>query len=112
MAEIVFGPFSLDIGATRLLRDGAEVRLRPQALQALRVLLRHGVAVPVTLNIPLSFIECADLRRFGDRTGDISLRIARGPRIGYVLTWPHLRPGRISRALALPSSRRELSVVP
>ena len=42
MAEIVFGPFSLDIAATRLLRDGAEVRLRPQALQALRVLLRHG----------------------------------------------------------------------
>ena len=42
MAEIVFGPFSLDVAATRLLRDGAEVRLRPQALQALRVLLRHG----------------------------------------------------------------------
>jgi len=42
MAEIVFGPFSLDMAATRLLRDGTEVRLRPQALQALRVLLRHG----------------------------------------------------------------------
>lgn len=42
MAEIVFGPFNLDMSATRLLRDGGEVRLRPQALQALRVLLRHG----------------------------------------------------------------------
>ena len=48
MADIVFGPFSLDAAATRLLRDGAEVRLRPQALQALRVLLRHGGRRSVT----------------------------------------------------------------
>ena len=42
MPEIVFGPFSLDTSATRLLRDGVEIRLRPQALQTLRVLLRHS----------------------------------------------------------------------
>ena len=42
MADIIFGPFSLDFGATRLLRDGREIRLRPQGLLALRVLLRHG----------------------------------------------------------------------
>src|SRR5258706_13955900 len=42
MSEIIFGPFSLDFAATRLLRDGREVRLRPQGLLALRVLLRHG----------------------------------------------------------------------
>src|SRR5260370_7252051 len=42
LADIIFGPFSLDFGATRLLRDGREVRLRPQGLLALRVLLRHG----------------------------------------------------------------------
>jgi DNA-binding winged helix-turn-helix (wHTH) protein len=42
MAEIIFGPFNLDTAATRLLRDGVEVRLRPQALQALKVLLIHS----------------------------------------------------------------------
>ena len=42
MAELTFGPFTLDSSATRLLRDGVDVKLRPQALQALRVLLRHG----------------------------------------------------------------------
>jgi DNA-binding winged helix-turn-helix (wHTH) protein len=41
MTDIIFGPFNLDASATRLLRDGAEVRLRPQALLALRTLLRH-----------------------------------------------------------------------
>src|SRR5437016_5827218 len=42
MAEITFGPFNLDMSATRLLRDGREVKLRPQALQALKVLLIHS----------------------------------------------------------------------
>jgi DNA-binding winged helix-turn-helix (wHTH) protein len=39
---ITFGPFSLDASATQLLRDGVEVRLRPQALRVLKVLLVHG----------------------------------------------------------------------
>jgi len=42
VAEIIFGPFSLDFSATRLLREGQPIRLRPQALAALRVLLRHS----------------------------------------------------------------------
>ena len=42
MAEFTFGPFQLDAAGARLSRDNAEVRLRPQALQALRVLLQHG----------------------------------------------------------------------
>lgn len=42
MAEITFGPFTVDIPGARLLRDGAEIKLRPQAFQALRVLLFHG----------------------------------------------------------------------
>jgi DNA-binding winged helix-turn-helix (wHTH) protein/Flp pilus assembly protein TadD len=42
VAELIFGPFNLDVAATRLLREGREVRLRPQGLAALRVLLRHA----------------------------------------------------------------------
>ncbi len=41
-AAIRFGPFTLDAAATRLERDGREIRLRPQGLLALRVLLRHA----------------------------------------------------------------------
>jgi tetratricopeptide (TPR) repeat protein len=40
--ELSFGPFVLDAAGSRLLRDGGEVRLRPQALQALKTLLAHG----------------------------------------------------------------------
>ena len=42
MTDLTFGPFNLDAGATRLLRDGVEMRLRPQAMLALRALLRHA----------------------------------------------------------------------
>ena len=42
MAKFIFGPFLLDTTASRLTRDGAEVRLRRRAFQALRVLLQHG----------------------------------------------------------------------
>ncbi len=42
MADITFGPFTLDPSSNRLLRDGVDVRMRPQAFQALRSLAAHG----------------------------------------------------------------------
>jgi len=42
LAELSFGPFTLDPTANRLLRDGVEIRMRPQAFQALRTLATHG----------------------------------------------------------------------
>jgi DNA-binding winged helix-turn-helix (wHTH) protein len=42
VADIGFGPFSLDTSAARLVRDGVEVKLRQQAFQALRVLALHS----------------------------------------------------------------------
>lgn len=38
--QIAFGPFCLDAEASRLLRDGVELELRPQALHALRALVQ------------------------------------------------------------------------
>jgi DNA-binding winged helix-turn-helix (wHTH) protein len=42
VTEIAFGPFTIDLANSRITRDGAEVRLRPQAFQALKVLLRYN----------------------------------------------------------------------
>jgi DNA-binding winged helix-turn-helix (wHTH) protein/tetratricopeptide (TPR) repeat protein len=41
MSDVVFGPFAFEMSDMRLLRDDAEVRLRPQARRVLRVLLTH-----------------------------------------------------------------------
>ena len=42
MAEFSFGPFVLNDAAKRLLRDGVEVTMRPQAFAALRALVAHN----------------------------------------------------------------------
>ncbi len=61
-----------------------------------RILVRHGIAVPITMNIPFSLIEGADLKLWRGSAGDIALRVRRDQRVGYLVTWPHVRPGRIT----------------
>jgi len=61
-----------------------------------RVLLRHGIAVPLTLNVPFTAVQSAALKMYPDGTGDIALTVARDQRVGYLITWPHLRPGHIT----------------
>jgi hypothetical protein len=62
-----------------------------------RVLLRHGIAVPMTMNIPFTLIESAGVKPYRDGTGEISLNLHREQRVGYLITWPHLRPGQYTR---------------
>jgi hypothetical protein len=62
-----------------------------------RVLIQAGVALPVTMNIPLGKIANADLRSNRDGSGDIPLRIIDTQRVSYVLLWPHIRPWYLSR---------------
>lgn len=57
-----------------------------------RLLIRSGVALPMTVDIPLKLVESAELVRHGDGSGDLSLRLARGNRAGYFLLWPNARP--------------------
>ena len=60
-----------------------------------RVVLRVGVVLSVTFNLPLRSIASADLRPLKDGHGDIALRLSGPDRIGYVHLWPHVRPWRI-----------------
>jgi hypothetical protein len=60
-----------------------------------RIVLHFGVALPTTMNIPLSKIANADLKSYRDGTGDIPLRLEDTKRVSYVLLWPHIRPWRM-----------------
>ena len=62
-----------------------------------RVVMHVGIALPITLNLPLTRIESADLRLFADGSGDIPLRLPPGERVAYLHLWPHARPWRVSR---------------
>jgi hypothetical protein len=63
-----------------------------------RVVMRIGIVLDVTFNIPFRVIESAGLRKYEDGTGDIALALAGPDRIAYLHLWPHARPWRIARA--------------
>jgi hypothetical protein len=62
-----------------------------------RVVLRLGVAISMSLNLPFTMVESADLRMFGDGAGDIPLLLTGETRVGYITLWPHARPWKTRR---------------
>jgi hypothetical protein len=57
-----------------------------------RVVMRFGVAIPMTINLPFAQIASAALREHGDGTGDIPLTLAAQVRASYLVLWPFVRP--------------------
>lgn len=76
-----------------------------------RVVLRLGVALPMTLNLPLRMIASAALRVHKDGTGDIPLCLTEVDRISYILLWPHVRRWRFSRPEPMLRSIRDAADV-
>ncbi len=60
-----------------------------------RLVMRVGVALPMTINLPLSAIASARLRRYPSGGGDIILTTEARHRVSYVAIWPHLRGLRL-----------------
>jgi hypothetical protein len=63
-----------------------------------RVVMRFGVALPITLQIPFKEVTEAGVKHFSNGTGDVSLTVRAKQRIGYLLLWPHARPWKYSSA--------------
>ncbi|MEQ8405985.1 MAG: photosynthetic complex putative assembly protein PuhB [Oceanicaulis sp.] len=63
-----------------------------------RVVMRIGVALPKTVNVPYAVIGSAalKLRKGGD--GDIPLQLTGQNRAAYLHLWPHARPWRLAKA--------------
>lgn len=80
-----------------LLLAWANSRATLYTLTNRRVAIRFGVAVSMTINIPYRQILAADLRRYGDGTGDIPLSLAGRPRVSYLVLWPFVRPWRFGK---------------
>jgi hypothetical protein len=57
-----------------------------------RLVMRVGMALPVTINLPFSQIDGASLRLFANGSGDIPLKVNAKERVAYLLLWPHARP--------------------
>ena len=62
-----------------------------------RVVVRQGIALSSTLNLPFAVLRSADLRPRRDGSGDIALELLPDQRVSYLWMWPHVRPWRWTR---------------
>lgn len=63
-----------------------------------RVVMRVGVVLSITFNLPFAQIASAGFRARGKAGGgDIVLSLAGSDRIAYLHLWPHVRPWQLKR---------------
>lgn len=63
-----------------------------------RVVIRFGVALPMTINLPYRVVGSAGMKLHAGGTGDISLDLMGNDRIAYLILWPHVRPWKFARS--------------
>lgn len=61
-----------------------------------RIVIRSGLALPVTLNLPLSLIESAAATTARDGAGSIALTVLKPNRVAWLVLWPNVRPWHLS----------------
>lgn len=67
-------------------------------LTSRRVVMRVGIVLTVTFNLPHGRLAAAHLRRGHHGRGDIALQLAGDDRIAWLHLWPHVRPWQLRRA--------------
>lgn len=80
-----------------------------------RVVMRIGVAFPITFNLPFRRLGAADLKAYPNGDGEIALSLAGSARLAYLHLWPHARPWRFSPTSpmlrAIPDAARVANVL-
>jgi Bacterial PH domain len=61
-----------------------------------RVVMRIGIALTKTFNLPFKAIVSADFSQDKDGYGDIPLKISAETKIAWIHLWPHARPGEFT----------------
>jgi hypothetical protein len=69
----------------------AVARTSVYAITSKRVVLKLGVVLPMTINVPLSALRDAGVARFRDGSGQLSLSLLPEQRLAYIALWPHCR---------------------
>lgn len=80
-----------------------------------RVVMRVGIVLTITFNLPYKSIAAASLHADAAGHGDIALALDGSDRIAYVHLWPHVRPWHVKRTQpmlrGLPNAREVASLL-
>ncbi|MGF1474586.1 MAG: photosynthetic complex putative assembly protein PuhB [Geminicoccaceae bacterium] len=93
-ANVVLWPTVLSVGGIWLLGLLAWLNARSTlyTITNRRIVMRFGVALPMTINLPFAQIAGAALKVRRDDVGDIPVTTTGPDRIAYLHLWPHVRP--------------------
>lgn len=62
-----------------------------------RIVMRYGIALPMSVNLPFRYIASADLKSFTDGSGDLALTLEADRFLGFIHLWPHVRAWRLAK---------------
>jgi hypothetical protein len=86
--------FLILAGAAALLLTGLayfSARTTVYTLTSKRLVMRFGIALPMTINLPFKLIDSASVKIYANGSGDIPLKVAKGNRLAYLVLWPHAK---------------------
>ena len=76
----------------------AMARTTMYTVTSARLVLRFGVALPISMSIPFTIVQSAGIVGHRDGSSDLPLRLNAGQHVGYFVTWPHVRPWHLLNA--------------
>lgn len=111
-------PIGLGCAAVAILAALALIcaRVTVYSVTTKRVVLRHGVAVSMSVNLPFNCIESASCKLLPGGCANLALKLAGADtRIAYFGLWPHARPWHIAHPQpmlrAVPDGERAARVL-
>jgi hypothetical protein len=96
MSVAVLAAMSLISAAILCLIAYSVARTTVYTITERRVVMRFGVALPMTINLPFAQVDAVALREDGDGVGDLALTLSEGKGFAYLVMWPHVRPWQFS----------------
>ena len=76
-----------------------------------RVVMRVGIVLSVTFNLPFASLNNVGIKRFRNGAGDLPLTIGTNDKIAYLHLWPHARPWRFANTEPMMRSVRDVANV-
>ena len=66
------------------------------AITERRLVLNFGVVFPMTINLPLRYVQGASARQFPDKTGQIAVQLTSKEKLAWIVLFPHVRPWKFN----------------